>query len=196
MYKYTDKILKYLNKQYIKLFRKAKALASFDELNVINFSRDLYRELERITKDAFLLLAKKIFEQELVEFDMITEDSIFDIYDEYHPVTKFVFNNEIERKRGRFAEGVVASPNKIKEIDTSMRYWVSMVNQYAIDITDRATLTAYEKKGVEKVQWVAEHDDRTCGECAKRDGKVYDIDKVPPKVHYGCRCKLIPYKGE
>ena len=196
MYKYTDKILKYLNKQYIKLFRKAKALTSFDELNVIPYSRDLYRELERLTKEAFLLLAKKIFEQELVEFDMITEDGIFDIYDEYHPITKFVFNNEIERKRGRFAEGVIASPNKVKEIDTSMRYWVSMVNQYAIDITDRATLTAYEKKGVKKVQWVAEHDDRTCGECAKRDGKVYDIDKVPPKVHYGCRCKLIPYKGE
>ena len=39
MYEHTDKIIKYLNKRFIRIFNKAKNLTSFDELNVIKYSR-------------------------------------------------------------------------------------------------------------------------------------------------------------
>lgn len=44
--------------------------------------------------------------------------------------------------------------------------------------------------GKEYVRWVTEHDDRVCGDCEERDGKIYPIDAVPPRPHHGCRCEL------
>lgn len=64
-----------------------------------------------------------------------------------------------------------------------------------IDITDKAVEQAYLDNDVEKVVWVTIKDERRCVECRKRDGKIYDIAKVPPKPHLGCRCYLLPYWG-
>ena len=59
-YEHTDKIIKYLNKRFIRIFNKAKTISSFEELNVIKYSREMYDELEQITEKAFLLLARPV----------------------------------------------------------------------------------------------------------------------------------------
>ncbi|MGG3210952.1 minor capsid protein [Geobacillus stearothermophilus] len=54
----------------------------------------------------------------------------------------------------------------------------------------------YKDSGVvQKVQWVATLEGNTCEQCARLDGKQFDIDdqtKPSPPRHPNCRCCLIP----
>ena len=49
----------------------------------------------------------------------------------------------------------------------------------------------------EKIVWETEKDLRVCEVCRNRDGKVYELKRVPKKPHYNCRCWLRPFvEGE
>ena len=194
MYEHTDKIIKYLNKRFIRIFNKAKNLTSFDELNVIKYSREMYDELEQITEKAFLLLARQVYrEHSESQVTDIVPAWLLGVLKAYNPVTKYVYLHEVDRKRSRFAESLIASDTKAKEVETALRYWSAMVTQYAIEVTDAAVKQAYIDDGVKKVKWITMEDERRCSECEKRDGNVYNITEVPPKPHIGCRCYLVPY---
>ena len=71
-------------------------------------------------------------------------------------------------------------------------YWWRQTTQYGTGICDQAMLDAYIDSGVQKVVWRTMEDGRVCDDCDVRDGVVYDVNKVPPKEHYGCRCVLLP----
>lgn len=190
MYEYTDKIIRYLNKRFIALFNRLKTLSSFDEINALQAVQSVYDEADKLTKQRFLTLAKYVYETNVSkDRSSINEAWILLLLDAYDPVTKYVYTHEIDRKRARLFESLVASTTKSKEIDTALRYWSAMVRQYAIAATDAAVLQAYQDDGVQKVRWITTPDDRRCVECAKRDGKIYDIDNIPPKPHIGCRCR-------
>jgi hypothetical protein len=61
-----------------------------------------------------------------------------------------------------------------------------------LDMVDVAMLYTLKLMGVEKVQWVTNIDGRECKTCRERNGEIYDIDKIPPKAHRGCRCGYKP----
>lgn len=197
MYEYTDVIIRYLNKRFIEVFHRLKSLVSFDELNVLQSTRLIYDELMQITEEKLLELAVYYYNSTVKNpKTKINREWLYLILEDYDPITKYVFLHEVERKRARLAESILASQNKSKEIDTALRYWSAMVAQYAIEVTDAATKQAYIDDGVERVMWVSMLDDRRCKECEKREGKVYDIFDVPPKPHIGCRCHLVPWFEE
>lgn len=193
MYEQTDKVIRYLNKRFIRIFNKARVVLDMDELHILNHSHGMYEELLGVTTEQYLKLAKRTYRKYSAYEDWDMDMAwLLGLLDEYDPVTKYVFLHEVDRKRARFAESVIASPTKEKEIKVSLRYWSQMVNQYAITVTDRAALKAYEDMGVEEVIWVTTPDERRCKVCAGREGKVYKIDKAPAKPHWGCRCYLRP----
>ena len=197
MYEYTDVIIRYLNKRFIEVFYRLKSLVSFDELNVLQSTRLIYDELMQITEEKLLELAVYYYNGTVKNPKTnIDREWLYLILDDYDPITKYVFLHEVERKRARLAESILASQNKSNEIDTALRYWSAMVAQYAIEVTDAATKQAYIDDGVERVMWVSMLDDRRCKECEKREGKVYDIFDVSPKPHIGCRCYLVPWFEE
>ena len=197
MYEYTDVIIRYLNKRFIEVFHRLKSLVSFDELNVLQSTRLIYDELMQITEEKLLELAVYYYNGTVKNPKTnIDREWLYLILDDYDPITKYVFLHEVERKRARLAESILASQNKSNEIDTALRYWSAMVAQYAIEVTDAATKQAYIDDGVERVMWVSMLDDRRCKECEKREGKVYDIFDVSPKPHIGCRCYLVPWFEE
>lgn len=194
MYEYTDKVILYMRKKFIRLFNSFKSLQSFDELNVIQSSKTLYEELEDIVYKSLLLIAKhayKTHSDDIID-DYIVEGWVREWLQEYNPVAKYVYVHEVERKRARFAESVIASDNKAKEIESALRYWSQQATWFAIDVTDKATLEAYKVKGVSNVQWFTIKDERRCATCKARHGKVYEITKVPPKPHLNCRCFWLP----
>ena len=86
--------------------------------------------------------------------------------------------------------------NSREDFQTDLRkaasYWWIQTAQYGIGICDQAMLDAYIDSGVQKVVWRTMEDGRVCDDCDARDGVVYDVNKVPPKEHYGCRCVLLP----
>lgn len=183
-----------MNREFIRLFGKAKSLGNFDELNVINHSYGLYRELDEVARKGFNTLARRVYLEnggKELELDIIIP-YLLGILHDYNPVTKYIYSKEVDRKRSRYAESVIASPTKVKEIDRALRLWANMVTQYTIDITDVSYLQAYKDIGYTEVEWVTEEDDRVCEICEGRNGKVYPIDKVPAKPHIGCRCYFIP----
>ena len=197
MYEYTDVIIRYLNKRFIEVFHRLKSLVSFDELNVLQFTRLIYDELMQITEEKLLELAVYYYNDAVKNpKTAIDREWLYLILNDYDPITKYVFMHEVERKRARLAESILASQNSSKEIDTALRYWSAMVAQYAIEVTDAATKQAYIDDGVELVMWVSILDEKRCKECGKRESKIYDIFSVPPKPHIGCRCYLVPWFEE
>lgn len=196
MYEYTDVIIRYLNKRFIEVFRRLKSLVSFDELNVLQSTQLIYDELLTITEEKLLDLAVYYYNSTVKNAKtQIDRDWLYLLLNDYDPITKYVFMHEVERKRARLVESMIATKNP-KEIDTALRYWSAMVTQYAIEVTDAAVKQAYIDDGIELVVWVTILDDRRCKECEKREGKVYDIKDVPPKPHIGCRCYIVPWFEE
>lgn len=194
MYDYTDVIIRYLNKRFIDIFHRMKSVISMDELNIMQTTYVIYDELLRETEEKLLELAIYYYTHTVSNAKTrIDKEWLYTILDAYDPITKYVFTHEVERKRARFMESLMASTNRSHETDVALRYWSAMVAQYAIEITDAAVKQAYIDDGVMRVIWVTVFDDRRCKVCAKREGEIYDIDKVPPKPHIGCRCYLLPY---
>lgn len=179
-YAYTDREIRYLNKQVNRVFRRTMKI---DELNVIRTSKEMYGELEEVVKTSYLRIAKK-------KYPKATRKWVKAMLKRYDPVTGYVFLHELERKRARFAEGKIAGT----EDGTAKRLLALMFAQFAIEITDEAIKDQYRDDGVEKVRWISREDGKRCKTCKERHGKVYNIDNVPPKPHVNCRCLLEPVK--
>lgn len=190
-YSKTDKTIKYLNNQYAKLFRR---VLPTDELNVIEVSHEIYdqaytlaeQEAERLAKSVYGSYRRKDTGQEEESFDAAA--FVLALILAYNPVTKYVFKNEIDRKRARFAEGVLASSAPAEEVALAKRLLAAMNAQFMDDVTFNSLVEAYRDNGTEHVKWVTHPDDRRCKQCKAMHGKIYPIDKVPAKPHMHCRC--------
>lgn len=202
-YDAADRAIRDMNKRNLRAFDRLKTL-KFDEANILSEVTKVYKESRRLAIKRYLAIAILSYELALIECgydherakkdadDDIMEDWILDMLEDYDEVTLYRFNEETERKAARLAEAIIASHNKAEEVDKALRLWSLQVAQFADNTVVRATKDAYAEAGVEKVEWVAEKDDRVCSTCDKRDGKIYTLDNVPPIPHFRCRCTLVP----
>ena len=188
-YSKTDKTIAYLNKQYAKLFRRVTA---FDELNVIAVSHEIYDEALKVVEQEATRLVKSVYDsyRESEEAMPVSEAlaMVVAMLGAYNPVTKYVYENELDRKRARFAEGVISSDTPAEEVALAKRLLAAMNKQFADDATFDAVVKAYPDDGVKRVRWITAVDDRRCKECKARHHKIYNIDNIPPKPHLHCRC--------
>ena len=202
-FKAADAAIRDMNKRNLRAFDGLKLL-KFDELNVMRSVSKVYDDSVRIAKKRFLRIAIDAYiaalilagiergkAEEMAE-DSITEDWILDMLEDYDPVTLYQFDAEVERKKQRTAESILASLNKNEAVDRALRLWTGQIRQYADNSVIYATIDGYKDAGVKKVRWETEGDERVCKTCNERNGKVYDIDKVPPVPHPRCRCLLWP----
>lgn len=68
-----------------------------------------------------------------------------------------------------------------------------LVRTETINYMNRSAIRGYKDAGIERVQWWAAEDERTCEICGTNHEKEYDIDKAPIlPCHPGCRCTWIP----
>ena len=189
MYEYKDRVIKYLDKKYIAMFGKLRALASFDELNVIREVKELYGRLDRLTRQMFLKIARHTYgefgREDPGGIDAEWVDCLLEGYD---PVTKYVFDHEVERKAARCAESLIASTSKSAEVKTALRLWSLMVREYAVRVTREAAKKAYTDIGELKWRWRTVKDEKVCGICSRRNGKIYYASNYPDPPHIGCRC--------
>ena len=183
-------MIAYLAKQYAKLFQR---VTSFDELNIIDVSHEIFDEAVVLTEREVTRLVKLVYDGKREGGEISSEDAlslVLTLMLAYNPVTKYVYRNEMERKRSRFAEGVIASETPNEEVALATRLMIATNKQFAEDATFEAVVLAYKDDGVEKVRWVTAVDDRRCKECKSRHGKIYPIDNIPPKPHRYCRCYI------
>lgn len=196
LYALSDKTIQRLNRLAVRRFRDAQVqcgagLLPFDELNVIQTVRKLYADLDADNRKAFLDLAILVYKNAEPHGDRPPdEDWMDDLLLEYDQVTKYVYANEVSRKRDYTTEAVIAAVDKDKEFKRGLLHWGRFTATYSDIVTDRAVIKAFKDAGVERVRWLTEEDNRVCETCDERHGKIYPIDKIPPKPHVGCRCRL------
>lgn len=186
-------------------------MALFDELNIVSIKKHihkLYKDVYKTIKNEFTAILNPLYQEIYDEavalgFDGdlrdLDEAWIEEFFDEYNPVTKYVFSNELDRKESRLFESLVATmdsteANKMQSYKTAENLLIRQVKQYAVDLEDSIAKVVYEDTGVKKVMWVAEKDYKTCSVCSELDGEIFDLDKAPDKQHINCRCYLIPVK--
>lgn len=220
-YKAGDRKLKALIVVITRIFKKSRLTLDFDHINqpvrtIQTESKRVYKQLEERNFKAFLDLGYLVYIEAFqeaapntVEAEIsqkakkaISEKWLDRLQSEYSPVTKYVYTREIERKRARFFEAIVADAEAKLRRDMEADYraaenaWIRQTRQAMIDTEDRAAITAYKDAGVERVRWISQEDARVCEECARLDGLVFPIDRVPDKPHYNCRCYIKPVKDE
>lgn len=176
-------------------------------MNIVGIKKHvhkLYRDVYKIIKKEFTAILNPLYEEIYDEavalgFDGdlrdLDEGWIEEFFDEYNPVTKYVFNNEIGRKESRLFESLVASTiERHHSYKTAENLLIRQIKQYAIDLDDTVAKAVYKDLGVEKVMWNAEDDHKTCSDCNELDGQIFNLNDAPPKQHYQCRCWLTPVK--
>jgi len=198
LYEYADLIFANLVRRYISLFNTLKNLDGYTEKEVVKAVAEAYEKIDEITRRYLLILLKKVFREVI---DMLDAEDVADtvyelwlmkVLDGYDPVTKYVYTHEVDRKRARTVESLIASSNKPSEVETAKKQWTKQAKQYTDNIVKTAVDHAFEQAGVEEVVWRTEEDLRVCPECEERDGVIYPFKEYPEKPHYGCRCWVEP----
>lgn len=196
-YSKTDKVIDFLTRQYIRIFRKAKSISVFDELNVIQLTHEIYDSAVKITQSEMIRLAEVVYKQNRNQTDTGAETEfgiewLLAIIGEYSPVTGYIYTNEVERKRARLAETIIPLRDNrqkvVEEVNRALRAFCGMNKQLADDVTLSAMIQAIEDDGYEYVEWITYEDEKRCGVCKKLDGQIFRIDSIPPKPHRYCRC--------
>lgn len=187
-YDYADAVSAFINKKLIRLFAGLKTVLPIDEINLLGSVNAVYEEADKILRQKLLHIAKKTY-RELGGEDTVDEIWLNKFLNTVNPTTGYIYVNEVDRKRSRCFESLIASSNKAKDVKTALRYFSAMATQYTIDVADAAAVEAYKSQGVKKVRWRSYTDHKVCKTCLERDRKIYNIDKIPSK-HWNCRCWL------
>ena len=191
-YRLADQAVNLLNRRATKRFEDAKDEAAqdgFDELSVLSITRTLYDNLSADNEEIFLELAQERYQEAEPHGEEPPDLAwLLALLAAYSAVSKVVYNNEVDRKRGYTTEGINSSTAKATEFRRGLHYWADFTGQFADEVTDEATLKAYRDAGVRRVRWVTAGDEKVCETCRERNGKVYSINSIPPKPHKHCRC--------
>lgn len=213
MYRYLDKLLE-AEKKKIRAEFNHLSVMGFDELNVVNTRKTTQEMFDRFLEDnkAIYLKSAKIAYNDAVksanregyegEKSEISEDFIVGVLTSYNLVTGYLYNKEAERKRLRLNEQMLTAreySNRTlfqESLRKAANLWWTQTTQYGISVVDEATIKGFKDMGVKRVRWIAADDEKTCPTCGARDDKVYRINNIPPKPHYGCRCYVVPVEKE
>lgn len=210
MYRLADKLLEQLKKLIRREFNRL-GVFGFDELNAPRITRETIALFDRMlteNKKRFLDAAKTAYRDAIALAiaagyrdpgdKKINEKWLIGFLGAYNFVSGYLYESEAERKRLRLAEQMMTAreyQNRTLYNDSlkrSANLWWTQTAHYMLDAVDQATLDGYRDSGVEKVKWNTNIDGRECKVCRERNGKIYPIDKVPPKAHRNCRCYLTP----
>lgn len=210
MYRLADKLLEQLKKLIRREFNRL-GIFGFDELNAPRITQEttsLFDRLMRENKKQYLEVAKKAYADAIASavaagykdpgVNRIDEAWLLGLLAAYNFVSGYLYESEAERKRLRLAEQMMTAREYLNRtlyndsIRRSANLWWTQTAHYMLDAVDTATLDGYKDSGVEKVMWNTNIDGRECKVCRERNGKIYAIDKVPPKAHRNCRCYITP----
>ena len=206
-YQKMDEVVVKITKKVSRQFRHNR-LALFDEMNILKTKKHvhkLYNDVTKIIKKELFAvvdyICKEIYDEALaLGFDGDVRDLdeawIEEFFEEFNPVTKYVFNNEIERKESRLFEALISNKRELHQsYKTAENLLLKQVKQYGVDLEDKIAMTVYKDVGVAKVMWVTEQDHKTCGDCKELDGEIFKLEDAPQKLHPNCRCYYIPVKA-
>lgn len=206
-YEYGDRRTEELLQKIDKEYKRSRLTLNFDELNVMkaqSVTTTLYKRLDKMNRKYMQDVADNAYREAQREAAPHKKPArlgakwLTALLLSYDPITKYVYTHEVDRKRARLFEAIVADKHAesrigiMQDYKTARSAWRRQSSQYMITVEDAAVRSGYDKAGVKRVRWRSEHDDGTCDTCLKRDGLIFLLRDVPDKPHYGCRCTLEP----
>ena len=103
---------------------------------------------------------------------------------------------EVSREIGRVVEDKAAFRRAGKTVfKTAQRRATLIARTETLRAHNEGRMVFYREVGVERVQWLTAHDERTCPQCAPLDGRVFKIEDVPGIQHPACRCSRLAIVG-
>jgi len=204
---YTDEVIDEYIKKEVRIFSKLRnnlSALKFDELNKAERDTLMYvKKTYMALYDDYIPVLEKIVKKNFKDSKIDLEKKEVKEYVKKYlktpdHVTKYVFDDETDRKRARMFEALIAmmlagQKNYRAEIKICMRFWTKQIQQTADDITMASIIDSYKKSGVKKVVWHIQEDEKVCDECHELDKKVFDINNIPEiPQHYACRCYVTP----
>lgn len=214
MYRLADKLLEQLKKLIRREFNRL-GIFGFDELNVPRVTTETTELFERLMAEnlkRYLQVAKRastdakamVLAAGYEDKEIVIPDEVWvrAFLQSYNYVSGYLYEQEAERKRLRLAEQMLTAKEYQSRtlyndsLRRSANLWWTQSSHYMLDVVDFTMLYIFKLMGVERVEWHTNIDGHECKTCRDRHGKIYDIDKVPPKAHRNCRCRLTPVKKE
>lgn len=213
MYKHLDSLLE-AEKKRIRAEFNHLSVTGFDELNVVSTrktTQEMYDRFMRDNETMYLKAAKNAYRKAVKaakaegfsgDETEVSGDWLVGVLAGYNLVTGYLYDKEADRKRLRLNEQILTAReyNNRTMYQESLRkaanLWYTQTVQYGISAVDEATIKGFKDMGVKEVRWIAADDEKTCPTCGARDNKVYRLNKIPPKPHYGCRCYVVPVKAK
>jgi HK97 family phage portal protein len=168
--------------------------ALFDKDKAIEKFKDTFRPL---IEEVFTEAAEEAFKQFPLDADALKWLATRSL-----ALAKMVNGTTIEQLRPVLAEGFAAGesiPKLTRRIRDFYRNGyerraATVARTEVIAASNEGSLWRYEKEGVEKAEFYAALDERTCDECMDYHGNEYKIEEahglIP--VHPNCRCTFIP----
>lgn len=211
MYRYLDKLLEEEKKKIRTEFNRI-SVTGFDELNVVNTRKVTQEMFDKFLDDneaLYLRVAKNAYKKAIKsakEEDFSGEENEIDgafvstVLTGYNLVTGYLYSKETDRKRLRLNEQILTAREYSdrqmfqESLRRAANLWWTQTVQYGVSMVDEATIKGFKDMGVKEVRWIAADDEKTCPTCGERDNKVYRLNKIPPKPHYGCRCYIVPVR--
>ena len=181
-------------------------LAGFDELNVIrvqSLTESIWKRVDRFNRDAYAEMCEWTYEWVYVQYgEKPPHRDWTKVVDDwlrgYDPVTRYIYDRELERKRLRLNEGILATrenqdrPGLEDVVRTAANLLLTQSLQYGLDLIGETELEAFQEAAEDEdalVRYNACNDSKTCNECWKLNGKVFRISAAPHiPQHYRCRC--------
>lgn len=213
MYRYLDSLLE-AEKKRIRTEFNHLSVTGFDELNVVSTRKTTQEIYDRFVSDnekMYLKAAKNAYRKAVKaakaegfsgDETEVSGDWLVGVLAGYNLVTGYLYGKEADRKRLRLNEQILTAReyNNRTMYQESLRkaanLWYTQTVQYGISAVDEATVKGFKDMGVKEVRWIAADDEKTCETCGARDNKIYRLNKIPPKPHYGCRCYVVPVKAK
>lgn len=213
MYKHLDSLLE-AEKKRIRAEFNHLSVTGFDELNVVSTrktTQEMYDKFMRDNETMYLKAAKNAYRKAVKaakaegfsgDETEVSGDWLVGVLAGYNLVTGYLYGKEADRKRLRLNEQILTAReyNNRTMYQESLRkaanLWYTQTVQYGISAVDEATIKGFKDMGVKEVRWIAADDEKTCPTCGARDNKVYRLNEIPPKPHYGCRCYVVPVKAK
>lgn len=204
MFSYTDKVVKVYLLQIVRRFNKILrqiSVTAFDEVNVMSAVNTEWGNIDKLMRDALLMIALYYYHLACDTCENDYEDELFILYflaylNDYDELTHYQYVNELDRKRARLIEALLSVKTLAKrkeELRKAQKLLARQFKQTADNVTEKAILRAYEEAGIKKVEWVAMEDERVCPVCGALDHKIFTLNKCPAlPQHYNCRCFVIP----
>lgn len=197
IYEIRDRVVTAYLKRILRRFKQLnQSILAFDEMNRLAAVNACYDDVIAMSVECIGEVAKRTRKWLNGDDGFLVDMWLMGWLNEPNPVTHYKYMEEADRKRTRLFEAIEScrtSAERKKQIELSMKQFVKQFEQTADDAVTEMLLRVMEANGYKYGKWRTWRDAKVCADCHAMEGKIIPVSEFR-KLHWNCRCYLIPVK--